>query len=84
MADTKRSDSDRIADLELALLQSRAAQPLGTLPDHGGGIGQEVEETWSLADQQMAQAGVHPLQDDDTDEGEKPKPPSGPAPTPHK
>lgn len=76
----KRSAEQRISDLELALAQSRAGQPLGTLPNHGAGIGQEVEETWSLADQQLAQAGVHPLQDDD--ETEQPGP--TPVPTPHK
>lgn len=68
MADTKpapKSQEQRIADLELALATAQAGTPLGTLPEHGAGIGQEVEETWSLADQELAAKGLHPYQNDE-------------------
>lgn len=32
------------------------------LPEHAGGIGQKIAETWSLFEQQLAQAGKHPDQ----------------------
>lgn len=52
----------RIADLELALAQSRATSPLGSLPTNGAGVGEEVAETWSQQDQEMANRGEHPDQ----------------------
>lgn len=57
-----RTTDQRIADLELQLAQTRAGLPLGTIPDHAAGIGQEVEETWSQADQELARIGEHPDQ----------------------
>jgi hypothetical protein len=57
-----KSQEQRIADLELALAQTRAGTPLGTLPNHAGGVGQEVEETWSQYEQELATAGKHPDQ----------------------
>jgi hypothetical protein len=51
-----RTTEQRIADLELQLAQSRAAMPGGTLPDHSAGFGQEIEETWSQAEQEAARA----------------------------
>jgi hypothetical protein len=70
----ERSQEQRIADLEAALAQSRANTPLGTIPDHGAGPGQEIAETWSQAEQEDAQAG------NIDEEG----PPVEPAPGQHK
>lgn len=57
-----KSTEQRIADLELQLATVKATTPLGTIPDHGGGIGQEIEETWSQQEQELARAGEHPDQ----------------------
>lgn len=65
MADTPketRTTDQRIADLELQLATTRAGLPLGTIPDHGAGIGQDIDETWSQHDQERAHAGTHPDQ----------------------
>jgi hypothetical protein len=61
-SDHQKSTEQRIADLELQLATVKATTPLGTIPDHGGGVGQEVEETWSQHDQELATKGEHPLQ----------------------
>jgi hypothetical protein len=58
-----KTDSERIADLEAALAASRAAAPEGTTVQHGGGVGNVFEETWSQHDQELASRGEHPLQD---------------------
>lgn len=58
-----KSTEQRIADLELQLATVKATTPLGTIPDHGGGVGQEIEDTWSQADQELARAGKHPFQE---------------------
>ena len=58
-----KTDSQRIADLELQLASVRATAPLGTVPDHAGGVGQDIAETWSQADQELATAGKHPDQE---------------------
>lgn len=47
----------RVADLEARLQAAQAAAPLTLTPVHGAGPGMEVAETWSLADQEAAQAG---------------------------
>jgi hypothetical protein len=60
-----RTTEQRIADLELQLAQTRATTPLGNIPDHGGGVGQEIEPTWSQAEQEQAWAGTHPFQGDE-------------------
>lgn len=57
-----RSTDQRIADLELQLAQTRAGTPLGTIPDHAAGVGQDMAETWSQYDQEMASIGEHPDQ----------------------
>lgn len=62
-----RTDSQRIADLELQLAQTRAGTPLGTIPDHAGGVEQDIAETWSQYDQELAWSGEHP------DQGPQPK-----------
>jgi alkylation response protein AidB-like acyl-CoA dehydrogenase len=62
------SDRDlqqRVADLELQLAQSRATAPLGTIPEHSAGVGDEVAETWGQYDQGLAYAGEHPDQNGD-------------------
>jgi hypothetical protein len=46
----------RVRDLEAALVAQRAAMPLSLIPEHGAGYGDEVEETWSLAQQEEARA----------------------------
>lgn len=71
-----KSTEQRIADLELQLATVKATTPLGNIPDHGGGVGQEMEDTWSQQDQELARAGKHPFQDDDSE--------AQPGPTPHK
>lgn len=52
----EKTAEQRIADLEAALAASRAAAPLNPIPAHGAGPGTEVAETWSLYEQQQAQA----------------------------
>jgi hypothetical protein len=52
----------RISNLELQLAQSRAGAPLGTLPWHGAGVEDDIAETWSQHDQELANAGEHPEQ----------------------
>lgn len=52
-----RQDNDlaaRVRDLENALAAARATSPLGLIPLHGAGPGEEVAETWSLAEQEAA------------------------------
>lgn len=61
----QRTQEQRIADLELQLATVKATTPLGTIPDHAGGVGQEIEETWSQADQELATRGEHPYQEPD-------------------
>jgi uncharacterized coiled-coil protein SlyX len=55
----------RLADLELQVATQKAAMPLGTVPEHSGGISDEIAETWSLYDQGLAAAGTHPDQEED-------------------
>jgi hypothetical protein len=50
----KKSQEDRIRDLEAALTASRAAAPLNPIPEHGAGKGSQVAETWSLYEQEQA------------------------------
>jgi hypothetical protein len=57
-----KTNEQRIADLELQLATVRATVPLGNIPDHAGGVGQDIEETWSQQDQELAWAGEHPNQ----------------------
>lgn len=64
-----RSTDQRIADLELQLAQSRAGTATGTIPEHGGGVGTDIAETWSQADQTLAYNGEHPDQDDGDENG---------------
>jgi hypothetical protein len=52
----------RITNLEFQIAQARAGAPLGTLPWHSAGIEDEVAETWSLYDQELANSGEHPDQ----------------------
>jgi hypothetical protein len=59
--DTRTTDQ-RIADLELQLATTRAGLPLGTIPDHAAGVGQDTAETWSQYDQELASVGEHPDQ----------------------
>jgi hypothetical protein len=54
--DSGPSMEQRLADLELQLAQTRAGTPLGTIPDHGAGPGQDIAETWSQAEQEQAKA----------------------------
>lgn len=58
----KRTTDQRIADLELQLAQTRAATPLGTIPEHAAGVGTDVAETWSQYEQELASVGEHPDQ----------------------
>jgi len=55
--------AQRVADLELQLAQARSAAPLGTVPEHAAGVGTDTAETWSQAEQTLAQAGQHPDQE---------------------
>lgn len=59
----QKTQEQRIADLELQLATVKATTPLGTIPDHGAGVGQEIEETWSQYDQELATRGEHPFQE---------------------
>lgn len=49
--------SNRIRDLENTLAATRAGMPLSLVPEHGGGPGGEIAETWSQYDQELAVAG---------------------------
>lgn len=60
-----KSQEQRIADLELQLASVRATTPLGNVPDHAAGVGQEIAETWSQYDQELATRGEHPDQEPD-------------------
>lgn len=66
--DTKtesKSDSDlaaQVRDLQNTIATLRAGTPLGLTPMHGAGIGDEVRESWSQYDQELAVAGEHPDQ----------------------
>jgi len=57
-----RTVEQRLADLELANAQLRAGAPGGTLPSHSAGVDDEIAETWSQHDQEMAMRGEHPDQ----------------------
>lgn len=57
-----RTNEQRIADLEYALAQTRAGTALGTLPWHGAGVEDDIAETWSQHDQELAARGEHPDQ----------------------
>jgi hypothetical protein len=46
--------SNRIRDLENTLAATRAGMPLSLIPEHGAGVGTDVEPTWSQADQEAA------------------------------
>jgi hypothetical protein len=61
----QRTQEQRIADLELQLATVKATTPLGNIPDHGAGVGQEIEETWSQYDQELSTRGEHPFQEPD-------------------
>jgi hypothetical protein len=63
-----RTQEQRIADLELQLATTKAGLPLGNIPDHAAGVGQEIEETWSQYDQELAAKGEHPFQEPDPEE----------------
>lgn len=54
---------ERIAALEQQLAAAQAALPVGTIPEHGAGVGTEIAETWSAYDQSLATAGEHPDQE---------------------
>lgn len=58
-AEQPKRDDDlaaRVRDLENALAAARATSPLGLIPLHGAGPGEEIAETWSLAEQEAALA----------------------------
>jgi hypothetical protein len=51
-----KTTEQRLADVELQLAQTRATTPGGTIPEHAAGYGEDIEETWSLAEQEAARA----------------------------
>jgi hypothetical protein len=56
-AEESQSNEDlarRIKDLESTLAATRAGMPLSLTPEHGAGPGQEINETWSQAEQETA------------------------------
>jgi hypothetical protein len=55
-SDESASLAARVRDLEAALVAQRGAMPMSLTPTHGAGPGDEVEETWSQADQERHQA----------------------------
>jgi len=52
------SQEDRIAALEAALAAAQQAAPIGTIPEHGAGVGLATAETWSQAEQENATAAA--------------------------
>jgi hypothetical protein len=44
-----------VRDLRNALASMRATLPVSLLPEHSAGPGQEIADTWSLAEQEEAQ-----------------------------
>ena len=65
------SDSPEVSELdelraELAALRTQITAPAvitTTIPEHGAGVGTLIAETWSQYEQELASAGLHPLQD---------------------
>jgi hypothetical protein len=67
MADTPKQPSTpepsqenlaaQVRDLQNALAAMRATVPLSLVPEHGGGVGDAIAETWSLAEQEAARSG---------------------------
>ena len=57
-----RTQEQRIADLELQIAAQRAGTSTGTLPEHAGGVGTDVAESWGQYDQELARYGEHPDQ----------------------
>jgi hypothetical protein len=47
----------RVEQLEAALANARAGMPLSLVPEHGAGEGTDIEETWSLYDQEQMRLG---------------------------
>ena len=50
----------RIKDLEASLAASRGAMPVGLLPTHAAGPGNDIAETWSQAEQEASFADTLP------------------------
>jgi hypothetical protein len=46
----------QIRDLQNTIAAMRAGAPLSLVPEHGAGVGDKVEETWSLAQQEEAKS----------------------------
>lgn len=51
-------------DLADAVKAAKGIVPAGLIPWHGAGVGEEIAETWGLADQEMARVGdrMHALE----------------------
>ena len=53
---------DDVARLEASLLASQAGRVQTTVPEHGGGPGTEISETWSQYEQDLSRQGEHSTQ----------------------
>lgn len=67
MQESHKRDMDdlraqHVAEMDALRKALAGALPTSTVPEHAGGIGTEVAQTWSLWDQTLAKLGKHPLQ----------------------
>lgn len=56
-----KSEEKHTEELD-ALRQSLTNTPSSAVPDHGGGVGTKIHDTWSMFEQELARAGNHPAQ----------------------
>lgn len=56
LAQIRQDHDSEIAALNAALQAARSATPIALVPEHGGGLGTEIHETWSYAEQLAARA----------------------------
>jgi hypothetical protein len=54
--ETKRDLEAELDELRAELASARAALPLTLVPSNGGGPGEEIRQTWSLAEQEAENA----------------------------
>lgn len=54
LADQQAAHETATANLQKQLEAARAVAPVSVIPEHGGGPGLDIEETWSYAQQTAA------------------------------
>lgn len=56
-----KSEEKHAEDLD-ALRQSLTNTPTSAVPEHGGGVGTKIHQTWSMFEQELSRLGQHPDQ----------------------